>query len=317
MSILKPALAISLVYAFSVLNAQAEEFVLEVPADKNNPEEVFAYQGDAVLTQVGIDAAFSKIPEEHRLLFIRDGAQVDRLVRNLMKTQVIALDALENGLADDPLVRERMIQAAYKELAEAWVTQLAENAPAADFEALAYEDYVANPEKYQSRPFVDVTHILISTQNRSNDLALELSESVREMALNDPESFEALVMEYSDDPAKVQNQGSYKRVEQGQMAPEFDKVAFEMTEEGSISRSVKTDYGYHVIRLDKRYAPRQKSFEEVQVEAVATMEQRHRANYQERYVKGLLAEGIVLPEGSVQVMLKRYFGENLENAPQY
>lgn len=317
MSMLRLAPAVSLVFLFSALNAQADEFVRETPVDKNDPEVVFAYQGDAVLTQDGIDAAFSKIPEEHRLLFIRDGGQVDRLVRNLMKTQVIALDALENDLAEDPIVRERMMQAAYKELAEAWVQKLAENAPAADFEAMAHEDYLANPEKYQTQPHVDVTHILISTQSRSNSAALELSESVREQALNSPDSFDALVMEYSDDPAKVQNQGSYKRVARGQMAPEFDKAAFAMEEEGAISHSVKTDYGYHIIRLDKRYEPRQKSYEEVQEEAVATMEQQHRANYQERYVKGLLAEGIVLPEGSVQVMLKRYFGENLEDAPQY
>ncbi len=47
------------------------------------------------------------------------------------------------------------------------------------------------------------------------------------------------------------------------------------------------------------------------------MRAKHESEYQQTYIKGLLAEGIVIPEGSVEIMLKRHFGENLENAPQY
>ena len=57
----------------------AVEMTEHADVDKTDPDVVFAYQGDAVLTQTGLDAAFSKINGEHRLAFIRDGARVDQL----------------------------------------------------------------------------------------------------------------------------------------------------------------------------------------------------------------------------------------------
>jgi len=317
MPLSKALMALILFILVSPLQAQVNEFDREPPVDKNDPELVFAYQGDAVLTQDGIDAAFSKIPLEHRDLFIRDGAQVDRLVRNIMKTEVIALDAQANNLDEDPLVRERMIQAAHKELAEVWIERLRENAPEADYEAMAYEDYLANPEKYRTKEYLDVTHILIGTEGRSQEAALALAQTVQARAVDSTETFTELVMEYSDDPAKANNEGSYLRVSKGQMTKPFEEAAFALESEGDVSQPVQTDYGYHIIRLDKRYSPQDQEFVEVREQAVAKMKQKHLALYQERYIKALLEEGIVLPDGSVEVMLKRHFGENLENAPEY
>lgn len=317
MRILHPEFALIVAGLWFAGTAFADAFERETPADLNDPEVVFAYQGDAVLTQVGIDAAFGRIPGEHRLVFIRDGGKVDKLVRDIMKTEVIARDALENGFDEDPVIRERMLLAAHKTLAEAWIDQIAKNTPEADYEAMAHEDYVANPEQYMTPEYIDVTHILIGTETRTDEVALALAQTVRERALESPESFTELVMEYSDDPAKESNEGSYLRVGRGQMAKPFEDAAFALEAQGDISKPVGTDYGYHIIRLDKRYEPRQRPFEDVREEAVAAMEAKHRARYQQNYIQALLADGIVLPEGSVEVMLKRYFGENLENAPQY
>ncbi len=310
-----PALVLATLLVASPLGAQ--DFTREATVDKNDPNVVFAWQSDAVLTQVGIDAAFSKIPDEHRLAFIRDGGKVDKMVRNIMRNEVLALDAMANGLAEDPLIRERMIQAAHKELAEAWVEAIKDNAPEADYEAMAYEDYLGHPEKYQTDAVIDVTHILIGTKTRTDQEALALSHDVRQRALDEPDSFTELVMTYSDDPAKEKNQGSYLRMRPGQMVGAFENTAYALTEPGEISTPVKTEFGYHIIRLDARYEPRQKSFDEVREEAVAQMKLEHETAYQQTYIRGVLGEGIVLPEGSVEVMLKRYFGENLENAPQY
>ncbi|MDX1555065.1 MAG: peptidylprolyl isomerase [Xanthomonadales bacterium] len=312
-----PVMAAILVCLLMAGPLGAQDLMREKPVDKNDPNVVFAWQGDAVLTQEGIDAAFNKIPAEHRMIFIRDGGKVDKMVRNIMRSEVLALDAIENGYDQDPLVRERMIQAAHKELADAWIEQIRASAPEADYEAMAYEDYLAHPEKYQTDVILDVTHILIGTESRSDEAALALAQDVRQQALDNPESFADLVMEYSDDPAKERNQGTYLRMRPGQMATAFEEAAYALTEAGEISSPVKTDYGYHIIRLDNRYPPRQRSFEEVRKEAVAQMKLEHETRYQQNYIRGVLADGIVLPEGSVEVMLKRHFGENLENAPQY
>lgn len=313
----KPVIAALLGGLVLPLSVCALDISRDVPENRNDPEEVFAYQGDAVLTQTGIDAAFNKIPEEHRLMFIRDGGQVEKMVSNIMRDEVLALDAIANDLLDDPIIRERVIQAAHKELAAAWIVSIRDRAPEADFAAMAYEDYVANPERYATPEYLDVTHILIGKENRSNDRALELAQEVRQKALDNPESFEALVMEYSDDPAKEANAGSYKRMAPGQMAPAFEDAAYELEKPGDISQVVKTDFGFHIIRLDASYPPIPRAFEEVRDETIAKMRKEHIDRYQQNYIRGVLGEGIVLVDGAVEVMLKRWFGENLENAPQY
>ena len=44
------------------------------------------------------------------------------------------------------------------------------------------------------------------------------------------------------------------------------------------------------------------------------MKARHLEEYRVLYLQKLMANPIVLPEGAVEIMAKRYFGENLENA---
>lgn len=285
--------------------------------DLSDPNQVFAHQGDVVLTQTGIDAAFSKIDDEYRLPFIRDGARVDQLVRNLMKTEVVAVDARTAGFDQEPLIRERMRQAANRELAEAWMDRIGENAPEADYETMAYEDYIANPDKYRTEQYIDVSHILISTEARSEEEARTIAQAVREKLLEDPAQFAELVEEYSDDPGKIRNKGSYKHVRKGQMVKPFEDAAFALQNPGDLSGPVQSEYGFHIIRLDVRYETRLKPFEDVRDEAIESIRKKHLANFRATYMNRLLSEPIVLTEGAVEVMLKRYFGENLEDAPRY
>lgn len=289
----------------------------EQPIDKTNPEEVLAYQGDAVLTQHDIDAAFSRIPEAGRLLFIRDGAKVDQLVRSLLHARIVAEDARENGFGDDPLVAARIAQAIDKELAEAWVQEIESRAPEADFEAMAREDYLAHPEKYSTGELIDVTHILISTEDRKNADARALAEKLSAQLREEPGRFDHLVAEYSDDPAKDRNKGRYEGMSRGQMVKPFERAAFALEQAGEISDPVKTEYGYHLIRLDARHAPVVRPYEKVKDEAVAAMRKRHVDAHRTRYLQKLIMEPVVIPEGAVEIMARRHFGENLEKAPNY
>lgn len=308
------ATALAIVLAPGITLGQAQ------PAgtpDTHDPQQVLAYQGSAVLTQQGIDAAFSRIPEEHRLAFIRDGAKVDQLVQSLLHAKIVAADARENGFADDPQVRERLQQALDKELAQAWQEEVTRRAPEADYEALAREDYLANPESYSTPLTVDVSHILIGTESRTPAEAESLAARLRSELDDDPARFEALVLQYSDDPAKSKNQGRYARMKKGEMVKSFEDAAFAMTSPGQISGPVKTEYGFHLIRLDGRNEPVARPWDKVKDDAVEAARKKHIGNYRTRYVQKLLAEPIVIPEGAVEVMARRHFGENLEHAPVF
>ncbi|MBS7331989.1 MAG: peptidylprolyl isomerase [Weeksellaceae bacterium] len=64
-------------------------------------------------------------------------------------------------------------------------------------------------------------------------------------------SFATKAILYSEDPGSANNGGQYLKVTRGKMVKEFDAVAFNL-EEGEISDPFKTEFGYHIIKLDKR-----------------------------------------------------------------
>jgi len=281
----------------------------------HDPAEVVAFQGDVTLSQQELDAAFSKLPEAERLHFIRDGAKVDRLIRSLLQRKAVAQEAVEAEYDKEPLIVARLQLAEDKELADAWLEKVVADAPGADYEALAYEHYVANPDAYRSEVVLDVSHILVGTENRSVSEAAELAESLSAQLAEDPGRFEDMVMEYSDDPVKENNKGRYVDMRRGMMVAPFEEAAYALQKEGEISPPVQTEYGYHLIRLNGRSGGERLAFDEVKSEAVAAAHRRYLENYRDNYLRKVLAEPVGIPDGAVEIMARRHFGEDLERAP--
>lgn len=78
------------------------------------------------------------------------------------------------------------------------------------------------------------------------DQLLSLKEQIDKGA-----DFGQLAYQYSIDPSVRRNYGSFKGIKKGQFVKPFEDTARAL-EEGQISDPVKTDFGYHIIRLDKK-----------------------------------------------------------------
>ncbi|MDX1353173.1 MAG: peptidylprolyl isomerase, partial [Thiomicrorhabdus sp.] len=102
------------------------------------------------------------------------------------------------------------------------------------------------PEKRHAK------HILIAVEANTpeaDDAAMKTVAEVQEK-LAAGESFEELAKQYSKDPGSAQTGGDLGTFEQGMMVPEFDEAVFSM-KEGEVSQPVKTEFGYHLIKLVK------------------------------------------------------------------
>ena len=289
--------------------------VVEPVYAQAEPDDILASLGEIVLTQEEIDAMFSRVPEEQRLAFIRDGAKVDQLIRSLLKRKRVAADAVAAGYDEDPLIAARMRLAAQKELADAWLLKIVADAPPADYEALAYENYIANPDVYRTEPVLDLSHILLGVEERSLDDALVLARFLEKQLREDPDLFDEYVQQYSDDPSKAENGGRYPQMRKGQMVRAFEKAAFAMENAGEISEPVETKFGYHIIRLNGRSGFELPEYEAVKAEAVARAERKYREDYLSRYLRQVLDQPVVVHEEAVEAMARRHFGDDLEKAP--
>ncbi|MBD1380718.1 peptidylprolyl isomerase [Metabacillus arenae] len=93
----------------------------------------------------------------------------------------------------------------------------------------------------QQKGQINASHILVEDEKTANEVKKKLDEG---------EKFEDLAAEYSKD-SSAQNGGNLGWFGKGQMVKEFEDAAFKL-KEGEVSEPVKTEHGYHIIKLDKK-----------------------------------------------------------------
>ena len=100
--------------------------------------------------------------------------------------------------------------------------------------------YEANKGQFEKGPQATAKHILTDTEDEIHKIRKEIEEGVK--------TFAQAAQEYSKCPSKAQggNLGTFGR---GQMVPEFDEAVFN-AEPGSLLGPIKTQFGYHLIRVD-------------------------------------------------------------------
>ncbi len=104
----------------------------------------------------------------------------------------------------------------------------------------------STPEKRQAR------HILIRVDAAAGETLEAAEAKIKEVQdkLAAGEDFAELAKTYSQDPGSATAGGDLGSFEQGMMVTEFDDAVFSMSE-GQISEPVKTDFGLHLIKLEK------------------------------------------------------------------
>ena len=108
-------------------------------------------------------------------------------------------------------------------------------------------------EQYSTPEQVRASHILLKTEGKDDAAVKAKAEDLLKQARAGAD-FAELAKKYSEDEASAKNGGDLDYFGRGRMVPEFDQAAFSM-EPGQISDLIKTQYGYHIIKLvDKKAA---------------------------------------------------------------
>lgn len=239
--------------------------------DKPLGRDVVARQGDAEVTLQDVDAAAAKIPAGDRAGFFDSPKRIENTISNLLYQQQLASKARSEKLDKDPLVKREIAQAIDDVLARIELDNFRKNLQLPDFEMLAKEYYAGHPDEFVEHGDVVVEHVLISTKDRSEEEAKARVGEVETAARAHPDKFEDLVEKYSDDPNKSNNHGRIMRANTNKMTKQFAAEINAMTWPGEISPVLKSDLGFHVIKLIEKRADRQRSFDEVHGDLVLTL----------------------------------------------
>ena len=107
-------------------------------------------------------------------------------------------------------------------------------------------------EWFQKPEAVRASHILVDELERAKEIRNEIHQGL---------SFEEAAKKYSTCPSK-QVEGDLGEFERGKMVPEFEEAAFNL-KEGELSEPVKTQFGYHLIKLQYKKEAGMRTIDEV------------------------------------------------------
>jgi len=205
-------------------------------------------------------------------------ADVDRWIRVQQEQREIAYARVESSaFREDVAVTDDEIRAFYEENRNQFLRpeRISVEYIELDTEEMAQElefDDETLRERYESTQSRFMTaerrrasHILITADGeRSEDQARALAETIRER-LEAGEDFADLASEFSDDPGSAAQGGDLGWVEPDVMMPAFEEALYDL-EADQVSQPIKTEFGWHIIKLTDVDPARGKSFEEARAE---------------------------------------------------
>jgi foldase protein PrsA len=195
---------------YNVLKNQAVQFLVQRAQFEQKAEEF-----DVEVTDKQVEARLKQIQKQY---FAGDKKRYDTQLK-------------QQGLTDEQVrrdIRAQLVQ-------EGIFKKVTDEVKVTDKEIEDY--YTKNKSQYGTPESRDVRHILVSTKKQADSLYTRLKGG---------EDFAKLAKQFSKDPGS-KDQGGKLTVSRGQTVEPFDKTAFLLPKD-SLSRPVKTQYGFHLIQ---------------------------------------------------------------------
>ena len=196
----------------------------------------------------------------------------EAIKKDLIGREVLIQEADKQGVGTRPDVKNAIDNARQSIIINAMLADYIKKNPVKDAEIKAeYDKYKAQvgDKEYHAR------HILVGTEDEAKQIIAKLKGGAK---------FEDLAKQ-SKDPGSAANGGDLDWASPASFVPEFSK-AMTSLQKGQITETpVKTQYGYHVIKLEDVRASKFPPLEEVKQQVAESLQQRKLAAFREELLK--------------------------------
>ena len=201
--------------------------------------KVLATVDGVQITQTQVDNFIKRLDPQQAMQYQSEEGK-KHILQELINQTLFLVDAKANKLEDTNEFKSEIAKMEDMILTQLNVNNLMESIQVEDTEVKAH--FETNKDKFSTPEQTDTSHILVDSE--------EECKEIHKKIINNEITFEDAAKAHSKCPSKDKggNLGSYPK---GQMVPEYEAVAFNMNKD-EISEPVKTQFGYHIIRLNEK-----------------------------------------------------------------
>jgi len=217
--------------------------------------KVLATVNGVEITERDVEIARAEIGEQIANMPAEESRK--NLLLYVIENQLLAEAAKKESVDEGDAAKEVMAYYRRRALHDLYYDRKIRDAVSEDTVKKTYDERI---KQIESKPEVSARHILVKTEED----ALDIIER-----LNRGSDFAELAKEKSTGPSGSQG-GDLGYFSKGQMVPEFDKVVFTL-KKGEVSEPVKTQFGWHVIKVEDKRVSKPPAFDTVKGQLIAGM----------------------------------------------
>lgn len=218
------------------------------PTPPQDPSTVLAtINGDPITAG---DVAVATEDLEQSMASMTEPQRRDYALNYLIDLKLAAREAEKQKIGDTDEFKKRLAYLRDRALMEELLQREAKAAVTDERLHKLYDETVKNLKPEEE---VHARHILVKTEEEAKAVEDRLAKG---------EAFDKVANEVSIDPGSAKRGGDLGFFGRGQMVPAFEDVAFKL-EPGKVSDPVKTQFGYHVIKVDEKRTRPVPPFEQV------------------------------------------------------
>ena len=183
------------------------------------------------------------------------------LLNSMVNTELLEQASRKARIDQNPQVKQELAAAQTQIYVNAYIASLARSQITETKLRQAYDQYAKDAPKTEE---VHARHILVGSEQEAKDIIDQLKKGA---------DFATLAKDKTTDPSGKSNGGDLGYFTKNDMVPEFANAAFAM-KPGDISQTpVKTQFGWHVIKVEDKRAGKAGTYEQVAPEIAQQMTQ--------------------------------------------
>jgi len=225
-----------------------------------------------------------RVPKKTLRNWIKQPEHLVRLLQNELALKRVVDEATQSGALQDPELAARLHGKMMELTARLYVDRYVEQHMTADYRLRAKEFYTVHPDRFMAPEQRTFSQLLFRLDSLGDAQASDAAEQALADLHGDAGKLESVAQAYKKDHPEFKGVEHFSGPATQFVTP-FVKSAFKGEQTGLVTGVIKTQFGYHVVRIDSIQKAHPRKFSAVQDQLVKQERKKHDQELRQEYIQ--------------------------------